>query len=179
MIWWGIVTSYLLIIYATIGIASGLWDRFNDMVGGRGTDMIYPVFVIAGFALFAYMLFFKKEKQAINYFLLVLFVWGYLMLEQYAIYPVEKVHLVQYALLGIFVYNALKVDLSPFSITFYIFGLGFCMIAGIIDEVIQWFLPDRVFDLRDIGLNWASSILAMLAIKCAILKPAPVVTEGD
>ena len=37
-------------------------------------------------------------------------------------------------------------------------SLVICLFVGGLDEILQWVLPDRVGDLRDVGFNWLASI---------------------
>jgi hypothetical protein len=41
-------------------------------------------------------------------------------------------------------------------------ALGFVFTVGVGDEIIQWILPNRVFDLRDIFFNWVGGIAGIL-----------------
>ena len=61
----------------------------------------------------------------------------------------ERVHFIQYGLLGLFVSRAYKI--SSFKILLAS-GL-FIMIVGLVDENIQWFLPNRYGVIRDVVMN--------------------------
>ena len=84
--------------------------------------------------------------------------------------PGEKIHMIQYGVLGIFLYNALKIDFNRFDKRLYIFGSLISMILGSIDEVIQGVLPNRVFTWHDVFINGLSAIIALLLIRFNILK---------
>lgn len=73
---------------------------------------------------------------------------------------VERVHILQYALLGWF---ALR-DLKPRGTTFRMSIMAFivCLAVGIVDELIQWVLPYRVFDLKDIVMNGIGGLVGIL-----------------
>jgi glycopeptide antibiotics resistance protein len=45
---------------------------------------------------------------------------------------------------------------------------------GAVDEVIQWILPNRVFDIRDIIINGIAGILVQLLIAMVISKKKAV-----
>ena len=71
----------------------------------------------------------------------------------------ERSHLFEYGLLSILIFEALKERLknekafkSPALTAFIIVGL-----IGLIDEVVQLFIPYRVFDWIDIGFNFFAS----------------------
>lgn len=67
----------------------------------------------------------------------------------------ERSHLIEYSVLAIFIYQAFteryKNDLKSFKAAFFAAVLG-CSI-GILDETMQLFIPDRVFDTNDILFN--------------------------
>ena len=44
----------------------------------------------------------------------------------------------------------------------YFFALIFSMVIGVMDEGIQYFLPNRVFDKYDIALNWKGAALGFI-----------------
>jgi len=169
-VWWAITALYLMVVYSTLGVAPRIWDGFNASLGGKGTIPVYIVFFIAAVCLFAYMIFVKKERSPNSYLLFFLFVWIFLALNRLSRFPVEKIHLIEYALLGVFVYNALKIDIDRFDKKLYLFGSLFCLSAGFLDEIIQLLLPNRVFDWRDAVLNAAGSVIALMVIRFNILK---------
>ena len=76
----------------------------------------------------------------------------------------ERSHLLEYAVLAVFIYMSLKERFqdrkSPFSIAAYSFLLSSSI--GILDEVIQNFLPERVFDYEDIVFNTLACLMAIL-----------------
>jgi hypothetical protein len=86
--------------------------------------------------------------------------------------PEESVHFVLFGVLGVLVYRALTHRLKDSSI--FVAGAIICGCVGIIDEVIQWMTPGRLWGLRDIWLNVFSSALIQLAIAKG-LKPAFII----
>ena len=171
--WWAIIALYLTVVYSTLGVAPRIWDGFNAFLGGKGVIPVYIICFIATVGLFVYMIFVEKERSANKYLLFFLFVWIFLVLNKLAKFPVEKIHLIEYALLGVFVYNALKMDLGRFDKKLYLFGSLLCLSAGFLDEIIQLFLPKRVFDWRDVALNAVSGVTALMVIRFNVLKEPP------
>ena len=78
----------------------------------------------------------------------------------------ERSHLIEYGVLGVFIYEALserarqgrQVPLPPVVAALLTAALG------VIDEGIQWFLPDRVFDPQDILFNLLAGTMAIGAV---------------
>jgi len=58
-------------------------------------------------------------------------------------------HFVEYAFLGLLISRAVKViNLQGIIYTAFLVTL-----IGAVDEIIQWFLPNRVGDIRDVFMN--------------------------
>ena len=64
---------------------------------------------------------------------------------------VERIHLMEYGILGWMATRDLMKDKKRGKD--FILACLFCMIAGILDEAFQMVLPYRVFDIRDIAFN--------------------------
>ena len=86
--------------------------------------------------------------------------------------PAERTHLMEYGVLGVFIHEALaerasqgrRVPMPP------LLAVLATATLGVVDEGIQWLLPDRVFDLQDILVNFlagTTSIGAVVALAWA------------
>lgn len=85
--------------------------------------------------------------------------------------PAEKVHLVQYGILAWLVTEALTGRFAGWRL--HLAALLIVVVAGAGDELIQWIRPNRVGDVRDIGLNTVSALLAQ-GLLCVIDRVHPV-----
>ena len=80
--------------------------------------------------------------------------------------PEERTHLIEYSIVAILIYQALserqrngrKVP-APAAL-----AVGITALLGLLDETIQTILPNRVFDIIDVGFNAAAGLMAVLAI---------------
>jgi hypothetical protein len=88
-----------------------------------------------------------------------------LVFNRVAFFAEERSHMVEYSMVALFVYHALierqqnsNLRPNPAWIAFAIASL-----VGILDEVIQLFLPNRVFDIVDIGFNSFAALIAIIA----------------
>ena len=88
-------------------------------------------------------------------------VYGYL-LQVYAIYPAERLHLVEYGFVGFFLFRALRFDMGRLNA--YIAALVLTAVIGFVDESIQWVLPQRYFEMKDVQLNAISGALGLLVV---------------
>ena len=76
---------------------------------------------------------------------------------------VERTHLIEYGVLGTFVYAALAERLSPRRPvrTAWLLALTITTAIGTLDEAVQFVIPDRVFDPVDILFNFLAGSVAI------------------
>lgn len=79
--------------------------------------------------------------------------------------PEERTHLVEYGVLAVLIYEALRERAAqgrrvPTPALLAILGAS---LLGLLDELVQAVLPSRVFDVRDILFNLGSAVMAVLA----------------
>ncbi|MBN7812482.1 VanZ family protein [Algoriphagus sp. H41] len=77
----------------------------------------------------------------------------------------ERSHLIEYSVLAVFLHRALlerstnkKPSLSP-----ALLAIGLGVLIGLLDEVLQFFLPNRTFDPEDMFFNGFAVIMAIAA----------------
>jgi len=76
--------------------------------------------------------------------------------------PEEAVHLVEYGVLGVLLYRALRPSMDNPGVFVAAALLG--TLVGTIDEVIQWIVPGRYWDFRDLALNGGASALVQIGV---------------
>lgn len=91
---------------------------------------------------------------------------------------VEKVHLLEYSLLGVLFWWAFHRRLPGPQIYFH--GLLFTLLAGLLDEYVQHILPLRVGEIRDVWINLVAGALGLLYVALVIRpqsgdRPSPAV----
>jgi len=95
---------------------------------------------------------------------LVLVLWTFSLRRS----PEEAVHFLEYGILAILLHRALRPTI-PDAFVFIAGALAGALI-GTMDEVIQWFSPNRFWDWRDIVLNAGAGAFIQFAL-CRILPP--------
>lgn len=85
--------------------------------------------------------------------------------------PEEAIHFLEYGLLGLLLFRALRHHIHDRSV--YLTAILIGGLVGIFDEVLQWMIPRRIWDMRDIGLNALSCGLCQLAIWKGIQPKLP------
>jgi len=76
--------------------------------------------------------------------------------------PEEAVHFLEYGLLGFLLFRALSYSIRDKSVYLAAFFIG--STVGIFDEILQWIIPGRFWDFRDVGLNALAAGLFQVAL---------------
>lgn len=160
-LWVGLCT---LSILAIVPLARAI-QRFVTAHGGR---VLFGYAVIGAtavaFCVLIYVLFFHLKIRSVSQY-----IWLALIAAFYIYYtlrlwkaPEEAVHFLEYGLLGFFLFRALSFTTQDKSVYFAAFFAG--SLVGICDEIFQWAVPGRYWDLRDVGLNALAAGLFQVAL---------------
>jgi hypothetical protein len=76
--------------------------------------------------------------------------------------PEEAIHLLQFGLLAVLLYRAMRPAEPDVAILVAAVLLG--SLVGTVDEIIQWIVPARFWDLRDVAVNSGACVLAAAAL---------------
>ena len=155
---WALAT--VIAIYSTLGLARDLagFLRDRDLLD----TTFFVVFSVVGLAI-AVQAFTRKASVleiAVGVGVIAVFVAVALRMAL----PEERTHLFEYALVSAQIYHALierrsngRVVRSP-----GLLALVVTAVLGWVDEGIQWVLPDRVYDIRDVGFNALAALGGVL-----------------
>ena len=78
----------------------------------------------------------------------------------------EAIHYVQYGTLSVLLFRAFSHRIRDHSI--YLASTLVGTFVGMVDETVQWLTPGRVFDLRDIWLNFTAVALVQIGLAAGI-----------
>ncbi len=160
---WLTLVLMSLAILVSLPFTPALWAKAGAVMG-RGINnsgYIVSFFLLA--LIGVYMLFrFRKYGPLNIVFLSVLAVGYWYLLKYYCRFPAEKFHLLEYGLLAFLAYRAFHVDFS--RVVSFVCGFLFASAFGVVDELVQYVLPNRHFELRDIGTNIFGSALGLLVV---------------
>lgn len=163
---WAAVGLYVLILYAMLGFARDIVDflRANHMLVVTILTLASIFSVSIAIALWKTEIW-RSPVRLMGIAVTFILAGGFATtLDAWE----ERIHLVQYAVLALLIGRALW-NLKPGSSKFIaIFMLT--SLFGAIDEGIQYFLPTRYFDIRDIAFNsagalWGTLLIAFLSAK--------------
>jgi len=159
---WVVLCS--IAIFLTVPIAR----RIQIFVSNNWGREVFGYFVlvvlfIGAISLLYYLIFKLKIRILSNY------IWLFIVTGLYIYFtsklwkaPEEAVHFLEYGLLGFFLFKALTHHIRDKSI--YVTATFFTLFVGTIDEILQWMIPLRYWDFRDVGLNCLSGGLFQLIV---------------
>ena len=156
---WGATVAVVIAIYSTLGLARTL----NEVLLNR--DLLTAAFglgmVLVGVTIVTQGLKTRPDIAEISVVLGI--VAAYFMVFTRMVLPEERSHLIEYSVVAIFIYEALKERARqgrrvrvPALLAILTTGL-----VGALDECIQAFLPSRTFDPQDMLFNILAGILAI------------------
>ena len=166
---WFYVGLWTLMIYSTIPFARPVAEWI-----ARNLGIQYFFYIAAAAGVIGSVLVFinlSRRSLPISSYLwltgiaVTFFACAYQLREV----PADVIHLVEYVILSVLVYRALLHRIHDHSI--YFVATLIVAIIGTLEECIQWVVPSRVFDLRDIRTNFIAGGLAQLAIATG-LRPS-------
>lgn len=154
---WLWVVGWTFLIYATLYIVRPICEYLKQtaplglLVNGLFIGLILGL---------VYWVFTQRRLDWRNraIFLCLIFCYGCAL---YVIkIPEERIHLIEYGILAILIFRALRPDLSGYKAI----GLAFILtsLLGWGDEGIQYLLPNRYYQTQDVLLNSLSGLMGLL-----------------
>lgn len=168
---WSIIAVYTGLIYATLSIVSRLRIWLAERFGPEVWDAVYWLFALIGLGLLVSIVRRHRGREllrAVAALGVVAALYAYYLSSMH--YAVERIHFLQYGLLGALVYAALRrhqaswVAMAQGAALVYWIGLG--------DEAVQWALPNRVGEIGDGVINLFSGALGIAAAHFTVLAAA-------
>jgi hypothetical protein len=156
------LAGYVLLIFVTLPLLPPVAGAVRDGLGeGPFLGLILGILALVGAAPLARLRRAPAQRRPglAGSYALLLALGGAVGLSLVSS-PVGAVHLAEYSLLGFLVIRALPEKLDGRTA----FVVAFCgaALTGLLDETVQHFLPNRVFDWYDVGLNGGASLLGVL-----------------
>jgi hypothetical protein len=166
---------YISFVYSTIPLMPNVWRRLDDYTQGAIRYFGVVVVVLVGMVVLSQVWRRVRTRSWKPYAALALIAVAYVyLLKEYTLFPAERLHLIEYGLVGYFLFKALRLDLKEEKA--YIVSLVLTVLVGVVDECIQWILPQRFFELKDVQLNAICGGLGLLLVRFVLY--ASVEAEG-
>ncbi|NNC94790.1 MAG: VanZ family protein [Chitinophagales bacterium] len=157
---WIFLLLIMIAIYATLGVVVSLTSYLRDR-----EVLTIGFFLCLG--LIAVMVFIdgwrrNADKAEIIAWIGIFTV--YLLMFLRMSIAEERGHLVEYSVVGVLVFSAIKERAKFNNIRHpYLIAMLITCLLGIFDEAIQYFIPIRVFDPLDMVFNTGAGVLAILS----------------
>lgn len=151
-------------IFATVPIARGIQRFIYNTFSPEFFTYIVISVISIGFVSLIYALIFRLKVRKPSQYLWIflcsgLYIYFTLQLREH---PEEAVHFLEFGLLAYLLFNALSRRIQDWTV--YITALLFVVFIGTMDEFLQWLMPKRYWDYRDVGLNSFAGAVLLLAI---------------
>ena len=166
---WTYVVVWITALLATLPLAPSILQAVEQAIGKWITAV--AVFALSGLFLVAIVSRLKRTGKTAIADLAVPVSASALVIGSTIISttPAEGLHFFQYGVLGALTFRAMSHRTQDVGI--YVGAAILGGIVGTIDEAIQWTLPNRYWDIRDIAFNFSGAVLAQIFI-AATLRPA-------
>lgn len=154
---WTCVVAYLGALFAFLPFAR---EVLLALTQRHAAGLVVTLLFLGSLAALVFYLVFSVRLSDFAAFVAVAFliaVMGAMVLGLSV--PEERVHFLQFGFLTLLARWAFAAHLPP-ARQYVAAGLV-AGAAGWVDEAIQHFLPDRVYDLRDVALNAVAVLLAL------------------
>ncbi len=158
---WGVTLGAITFIYLSLSPVG----RFQLWLKGHGwqTPVSEAILTISA-TVILYLVFVRLDRRSPSHLIATVGVGlTYLfMMVTFAPHPSDRIHLLEYSLLTLSFFYAFKFDLPPRLLYPAAWAAAFG--AGLIDELIQRFIPTRAADLHDALLNGVAALVALTFI---------------
>lgn len=149
-------------IYSTLGLANAIAGELKEN-GLLDTFFIFSILLV-GAAIMAQTL--RKQSGGTEIGVGIGIATVYLLVLLRMASPEERTHMIEYGIVATLIYEALteRASFGRFVPLPALLAILATALIGAIDECIQLFIPDRVFDYRDMVFNALAGIMAVTAI---------------
>jgi VanZ family protein len=154
------LSLYLALIYSTLGVVRSVSNFLRDRGVLRFT--VFAAFMLAACALVVLVFHDRRNRSWRVIVALAIAFITYAALVVPMQMPEEKIHFIEYGVVAMLARLSTPERWSEgrrFAVSFL-----FVVAAGWMDEIIQGILPNRVYDLRDVGFNAAAGLIALILI---------------
>jgi len=166
---WTYVALMMTAILISLPLTPTLWKMGSDIIGGgiNNSGYIISLFILALIGLYMLLNYRKYGPIGMMSLALLGLIYFY-MLKHHCKFPAERLHLIEYGLLSFLAFHAFQFSFT--RATSYGFGFIFSSVFGFVDELIQYVLPNRSFEVRDIVTNVFGSALGLILLG-VLLRP--------
>lgn len=167
---WAILLAYSLLILGTLSLVRAARDELTARLGQRGFDWcVWGLFALAAAALFSWAIRQRALRSPRRLVALALACGVYAVMILRLEVAVERIHYLEYGLVAVLALRAFEVR-TPDAAA-YVLACLYVMALGLLDETIQWILPTRVGEFRDVAINLSAGALGLAPVAAAREHP--------
>lgn len=155
---WAAAVAVVAVLFATLGLARQWADALRSegllaAVFWVGFLMILGAIAVQGL---------RRRPGRLEVGLALGVAGAYLIALLRLAIPEERTHLIEYSVVALLVYEALRERSTSRPVPMPgLLAIAITAAIGLADEGVQWLLPGRVFDLRDVAFNALAAVLAV------------------
>ena len=140
-------------IFLVVPTARAIQKFVGEHWGRAFFGYLVVVVVAAVFLGIIYLLIFRLKIRAVSNYIWLAACAAFYLYFTLKLWrnPEEAVHFLEYGLLGFFLFRAWRLSVPDKVVYLASFLIG--TLVGTFDEIFQWFMPGRYWDIRDVGLN--------------------------
>jgi len=155
---WLPAVIWLACIYSTLGVVRSVNDYLETRIALSAviSGVLIAALILIVLAALRHAAMIRPAQWIVGMAALA----GYGKMLALLPVPAERVHLAQYGVLAFLLYRPLNLRFRGGGT--YAAALVLSALAGWGDEIIQYYLPGRYFEWRDVGLNAVSALLGLL-----------------
>lgn len=158
---WIWTLAVIISIYSTLGLTGALAGMLREK-GLVEASFVFGFFLVL---VTIAVVGFRARPGGAEIGVAIGILAAYLMVFVRMSIPEERTHLIEYGVVGVFFYLALKERAKgdPLVRAPAALAIAATTIVGVLDEGIQAVLPSRVFDPRDILFNFLAGLMSVIA----------------
>lgn len=168
---WLAAGLFSVVIFLTLPLGPAIRDFLYDTFGKWFVIYFVGTTLAAGLVA-AFIVVFRRERRFHPLRMAWLVAIGCLywwFLKRTFQVPIESVHFIEYGILSVLVYRALRESFDETWI--FVVSSLVTYTVGMVDELIQWALPNRVGAMRDVLFNAVSGVLVQVLLWKVVVPP--------
>ena len=160
---WSTLVLYVALILATLPLMPVLWVPIRDGIGSPATFTLSTIIAMGGVWVLVKVLAIRENRTPVRGLVAggCALIFGFFLwkLEN----PVEKVHFLEYGFVSYLAFLCIRSTWENLGIWMLRAStLGLTAVVGLVDEGIQYLLPNRFGELRDVGFNLLAGLLGLV-----------------
>lgn len=167
---WVIMLMYIVIILATLYVGPRGWDIGIWMFGShfyKVSDLITILILITLFLhIFLEDVANRKIRDGFRYLWLIVIGWAVVVTMSKVEDPFDRLHITEYLLVGFITFRVAYEHVRTRAV--YIATAVAITVFALLEELAQWAIPGRRFELSDLYIDAWSAILALFIIDFAV-----------